>query len=97
MTQQNYSAELTKDILLSMYYIESGFGTEGCESDCFAKIVITTTEAEEKQADERYALREKSPEIDEEIETPDGRWAKRVYIFGDAGDGITLYARKSRT
>lgn len=76
-----------------MFIIEQGFGTEGNESDYIAYIVISEN-AEE--AEKEYHIGNNVPEIDEIIETAQGAWSKKIYIFGNAGDGIIIYAPLER-
>lgn len=76
-----------------MYTIEKGFGTEGNESEYFANLIIADNAEEIKQTERHYAIAPNCPEIEERIETDDGAWEKKIYIFSDAGDGIIFYAK----
>lgn len=57
-------------------------------------LIIADTETEAALIEKGYVLSGCAPESDVCITTVDGKcWRERVFVFGDAGDGVIYYER----
>ena len=82
-----YHAEITKDMLFSMYNIEQ-LKIGGGKSSC---LIIAESNADVKNAEQEYDLQNRIPETDEIITADGEQLRKRVFVFDDYGNGIVLY------
>lgn len=89
LLNQQYPDELTKNMILAMHPVEE-CNANGDNSSC---IIIAESEAELQEAESEYNLKDCYPETDESITAGGQCWRKRVFVFGDYGNGIVLYSR----
>jgi len=89
LLKQPYPAEITKDLLFSMYTIEQ-LKIGGCNDSC---LIIADNSAEVKNAEQEYGLQNRIPEADEIITADGERLRKRIFVLDDFGNGVVLYSR----
>ena len=89
LLKQPYHAEITKDMLFSMYTIEQ-LKIGGGKSSC---LIIAENNADVKNAEQEFDLQNRIPETDEIITADSEQLRKRVFILDDFGNGIVLYSR----
>lgn len=86
--KKSYPDELKKNLVLAMQTVEQCNAGDN-NSSC---IVIAESEAERQEVEDWYRLNDFYPETDEYIALNNQRWRKRVYVFGDYGNGIVFYS-----
>ena len=89
----NLSVEIMKDMLFSMYTVEQCKTTsDNCEIEAY--VLIDDTPHADKKQEERFAA--SMLECEQVLQSDNGVWRKRVYLFGDAGDGVIEYVRLAK-
>lgn len=89
----NLPVEIMKDMLFSMFTVEQ-CKTENDDCITEAYVLIDDTPHAEGRQEERFAA-SSLLECEQVLQSDGGVWRKRVYLFGDAGDGVIEYVRLS--
>ncbi|MDE7158826.1 MAG: hypothetical protein K2N74_04545 [Clostridiales bacterium] len=90
----DFPVEIMKDMLFSMYTVErSKSASDHCEIEAY--VLIDDTPHADKEQEERFAASH-ALECEQVLQSDNGVWRKRVYLFGDAGDGVIEYVRLSK-
>ena len=74
-----------------MFTIEQWFNSDRDE----AFILLAETPQDDKSVAERYNL--KYPEFVEQIEAGSDTWEKKVYVYGDSGEGMIYFAPQGKS
>ena len=92
LLKEPYYVPVMKEILFSLYSVEQlrAFGEEG------SAVIILETEEDIRIAEKQYALSERIPETQTQIDTIDEIWFESVYVLDDAGNGIVCFQRVPR-
>ena len=90
---EEYPQEFQETALNAMKSVES-FNKQAKGNYPPSYLIIADTETEAALIEKEYVLSGYTPESDVCITTVDGKcWRERVFVFGDAGDGVIYYER----
>lgn len=90
---EEYPQDFRETAVNAMKTVES-YNNQAKSGYPLSYLIIADTETEAALIEKEYVLSGCTPESDVCITTVDGkRWRERVFVFGDAGDGVIYYER----